>query len=166
MAIRTARLELVPATLALVGAALDDAGELGRLLAARVPASWPPEYLDQAALDFTRARLEAVPAELGWWLYFVVLRDKDPARCARTFERERRGRLKLPRVIVGPCAPRVTPSSISASSAKSSRRAPGLPCWRERSCPICPSSCCGHASACAVARRKTSGARSTPKGPG
>jgi len=80
MAIRTARLELVPGALELIDAARDDPGELGRLLAARVPASWPPEYLDRPALEFTRAKMEAAPSELGWWLYFVVLRDKDPAR--------------------------------------------------------------------------------------
>jgi RimJ/RimL family protein N-acetyltransferase len=73
--IDTARLELVPATPALVRAALRGARELGMELAAEVPQSWPPDFLDDAALEATLARLEEDPGRGDWWMYFVVLRD-------------------------------------------------------------------------------------------
>jgi hypothetical protein len=67
-------MELASATLELTRAALEGSASLGRLLGARVPASWPPEYPDRAALEFTIARLEEGLAQAGWWLHFVVLR--------------------------------------------------------------------------------------------
>ncbi len=82
--IRTARLELVPATPELVRAALAGGDALGRRLAAEVPASWPPEHLDEAALRFTLARLEEGPEQAGWWLHLVVLRGGGAAAAART----------------------------------------------------------------------------------
>lgn len=40
---------------------------------ADVPATWPPEYLDTAALEFTRDRLREGARQTGWWMYFIVL---------------------------------------------------------------------------------------------
>ena len=72
--ITTARLDLVPATIDLTRAALDDAPGLGVALNATVPPTWPPELLDRPALEFTLDVLRRHPDQAGWWLYFVVLR--------------------------------------------------------------------------------------------
>jgi RimJ/RimL family protein N-acetyltransferase len=76
--IATERLDLVPATIESIRAALDGAVALSSALRARVPSTWPPEYLDDAALQFTIARLEEGPSAAGWWMYFAVLRG-DPS---------------------------------------------------------------------------------------
>ncbi|HEY3012509.1 MAG TPA: hypothetical protein VGJ36_07175, partial [Gemmatimonadales bacterium] len=67
------RLELVPATLELTRAALDGESALAASLGAFVPATWPPEFLDQPSLEFTIDRLAEGPGQAGWWLHFVVL---------------------------------------------------------------------------------------------
>jgi RimJ/RimL family protein N-acetyltransferase len=74
----TERLDLVPAVVESVRAALDGAVVLSSALKARVPSTWPPEYVDDAALQFTIARLEEKPSAAGWWMYFAVLRG-DPS---------------------------------------------------------------------------------------
>ena len=76
MRIRTRRLELIAAASASVQAALDGRAALAVALGARVPATWPPEFLDDAALEFTRAKL-ADPSQAGWWMYFLVLPGRD-----------------------------------------------------------------------------------------
>jgi RimJ/RimL family protein N-acetyltransferase len=82
--IRTERLELVPATPELVRAALAGGEVLGRELAAAVPVTWPPDYLDESALRFTLARLEEGPEQAGWWLHFVLLRGDAATGMGRT----------------------------------------------------------------------------------
>jgi RimJ/RimL family protein N-acetyltransferase len=72
--IQTIRLEIVPSTPALVHAALQGHVALATELAADVPSSWPPEYLDEDSLNFTLARFAEGDDQLGWWLHFVVLR--------------------------------------------------------------------------------------------
>lgn len=69
----TERLELVPATPELTQACLDGQAELAATLGAGVPVTWPPEFLDPAALEFTLKRLREGPEQAGWWLHFVVL---------------------------------------------------------------------------------------------
>jgi RimJ/RimL family protein N-acetyltransferase len=74
----TERLRLVPATPALVRAAIAGpealAGALGAVLPGTVvPATWPHQYLDRPALEFTLERVAGPPAPLGWWMHFVVL---------------------------------------------------------------------------------------------
>jgi RimJ/RimL family protein N-acetyltransferase len=76
LVIVTERLELVPATPALVRAALAGPGDLGAGLRASVPPTWPPEYLDPQSLEYTLDRLAEGPANVGWWLYFVVLKGE------------------------------------------------------------------------------------------
>jgi RimJ/RimL family protein N-acetyltransferase len=71
--IRTERLELIPATPDLLAAALEEPAALGAGLGARVPPSWPPEFLDSPALEFTRDRLAEAPQHGAWWMYFIVL---------------------------------------------------------------------------------------------
>ena len=69
----TDRLELVPATPPSTRAALEGAHALGANLGAVVPPTWPPEYLDAPALEFTLKRLGLGAEQEGWWLYFVLL---------------------------------------------------------------------------------------------
>jgi [ribosomal protein S5]-alanine N-acetyltransferase len=70
----TDRLTLAPATVELTRAALDGPEALGAALGASVPPTWPPEYMDAPAFEFTLRRLFEDPANAGWWLYFVLLR--------------------------------------------------------------------------------------------
>jgi ribosomal-protein-alanine N-acetyltransferase len=76
----TDRLELVPATAELTQAALDGQRALAATLGASVPATWPPEFLDPPALEFTLKRLREGPEQAGWWLHFVVLPRGDTGR--------------------------------------------------------------------------------------
>jgi ribosomal-protein-alanine N-acetyltransferase len=72
--IRSARLELVPATLDHVEAEIESPLALGRLLRATVPASWPPGEYDRTAMEFFRARLSEDPALVGWYGWYAVQR--------------------------------------------------------------------------------------------
>src|SRR4051812_43389299 len=76
----TERLELIPASIELTQAALEGKSALQKAVAAQVPESWPPEYLDTAALQFTLERLEEGAEQSDWWLYFVVRTDPKPGR--------------------------------------------------------------------------------------
>jgi [ribosomal protein S5]-alanine N-acetyltransferase len=67
------RLQIVPATPELTRAALDGPHQLAAGLGAAVPATWPPEYLDAPALNYTLDRLSEGPEQSGWWLHFIVL---------------------------------------------------------------------------------------------
>ena len=78
--IRTERLELVPAGEELLVAALESPAALAARLAAHVPPTWPPEYLDAPALEYTRDRLREHPRESTWWMYFVLLPRDDGER--------------------------------------------------------------------------------------
>jgi [ribosomal protein S5]-alanine N-acetyltransferase len=75
--IRSERLELVPATVDLLSAALEGPSALEIALHTRVPPTWPPEFLDRPALEFTRDRLIETPGDREWWMYFVVLPAAD-----------------------------------------------------------------------------------------
>jgi RimJ/RimL family protein N-acetyltransferase len=76
----TERLDLIPGTPATMRAALDGEAALASALGAVVPASWPPEFLDPPALEWTLARLEEAPAARNWYLHFIVLRDTPEGR--------------------------------------------------------------------------------------
>ena len=78
--IPTPRLDLIPATTILTRAALGPPDLLSTAIDAAVPASWPPQYLDAAALEFTLARLAQGPEQAGWWMYFIVLREGEKGR--------------------------------------------------------------------------------------
>ena len=78
--IATERLELIPSTPATVRAALEGQGALASALGAAVPATWPPEFLDPPALEWTLERLEGAPTADHWWLYFIVLRTTPEGR--------------------------------------------------------------------------------------
>jgi RimJ/RimL family protein N-acetyltransferase len=76
--IRTHRLDLVPATLALVEADIESPEALGRLLGAVVPACWPPGEYDRAAMEFFRDRLSESPEAVGWYGWYAVQRSVEP----------------------------------------------------------------------------------------
>jgi RimJ/RimL family protein N-acetyltransferase len=63
----------MPATPELTRAALDGNDALAAGLSAVVPATWPPEFLDPASLQFTLDRLSQGAEQAGWWLYFALL---------------------------------------------------------------------------------------------
>jgi ribosomal-protein-alanine N-acetyltransferase len=71
--ITTHRLELVPATDELLASALKGRRALGERLHASVPNGWPPRFLDDAALEYTRARLAQGPQHRLWWMHFIIL---------------------------------------------------------------------------------------------
>lgn len=79
--IRTARLELLAATLDLIAAELAGPQALGALLGVPVPASWPPGEYDQDALQFFTSRLVAGgPAALGWYNWYAITLGADGRR--------------------------------------------------------------------------------------
>jgi ribosomal-protein-alanine N-acetyltransferase len=70
---RTARLELIAATLDLVQAELAGPEALGDLLGVPVPASWPPGEYDQEALQFfTAVLVSGGPAAIGWYNWYAI----------------------------------------------------------------------------------------------
>ena len=73
----TARLRLVPATVALLDGELESYELLGDALAAAIPSDWPPEHHDRETLEFWRERLRE-PGAAGWWLYYAVLAESKP----------------------------------------------------------------------------------------
>ena len=75
MPLRTRRLTLIPASLDLVQAELRSPTELGTLLGAVVPASWPPELYDRVALEYWIGRLEEDPGHEGWAAWYFVMGD-------------------------------------------------------------------------------------------
>ena len=70
---KTERLELIPAEPGLLRAALEGSDALARSLTAVVPRSWPPDYLDRAALEYSLERRPPGAAGFEWWQYFVIL---------------------------------------------------------------------------------------------
>src|SRR5262245_3514955 len=73
--IATERLDLVPATIESTRAAIEGPKFLARCLHATVPATWPPDYLDEPALEFMLAKLISDPGQSEWWLHFLLLRN-------------------------------------------------------------------------------------------
>ncbi len=69
--IETARLKLMPATVALARAEIGDRGAFARLLGASVPDNWPPETLADALPVFL-GRLEAAPDRVGWFAWYAL----------------------------------------------------------------------------------------------
>lgn len=77
--LQTARLTLIPATVAHARAELADRAEFARLLHANVPADWPPESTVDA-LPLFLGWLEAAPEQSGWfgWYALAHLHDGEP----------------------------------------------------------------------------------------
>ena len=75
--IRTLRLDLVPATVALLSAELNSINEFGTLIGADVPEGWPPGQYDRGAITFFRDRLNEDPDSFGWFGWYAVLRGDE-----------------------------------------------------------------------------------------
>jgi [ribosomal protein S5]-alanine N-acetyltransferase len=71
--IRTERLVLIPATVALLEAELESPEKLSQFLDACVPAGWPPGEYDKPAIEFFRECLVVRPDAAGWYSWYVVL---------------------------------------------------------------------------------------------
>jgi ribosomal-protein-alanine N-acetyltransferase len=70
--LRTARLELIAATLSLVEAELAGPQHLAELLQAEVEA-WPPPLNDENSLRWTFQKLQANPGAAGFLSWYIVL---------------------------------------------------------------------------------------------
>ncbi len=73
--IRTSRLDLVPATVALLSEELESTEQFGILLGATVPEGWPPGQYDRGAIAFFRDRLTEDPRAAGWYSWYALLRE-------------------------------------------------------------------------------------------
>ncbi|PKL69186.1 MAG: N-acetyltransferase [Methanomicrobiales archaeon HGW-Methanomicrobiales-1] len=81
LSISTERLELIPATLAILTGDLRDRTALSRLLDATIPASWPPPLMDKEVLtEFVRMRSENTDPLFTTWYWMLV----DPVTGTRT----------------------------------------------------------------------------------
>lgn len=80
--LKTARLTLIPSTLELADAELEDPARFSQLLEAIIPAAWPPESARDALplfLDLTRKN----PDWVGWLGWYAVLGSgSDRVLCA------------------------------------------------------------------------------------
>jgi ribosomal-protein-alanine N-acetyltransferase len=74
--IATARLDLIPANVALVDAELRSNDELASALGARIPAHWPPGEYDREAICHFRKCLAEHPDAVGWYGWYVLLRGE------------------------------------------------------------------------------------------
>lgn len=74
--IQTARLDLLPSTLALVTADLHRRDELTALIGATIGEGWPPPLLTVAAMQRLKESLNNEPHHQGWTTYYVVERAK------------------------------------------------------------------------------------------
>lgn len=63
---------MLPATVEHINAALDGRAALEVALDVEIPESWPPEHIDQAALEFTLQLLTQHPDAHAWSLHFIV----------------------------------------------------------------------------------------------
>jgi ribosomal-protein-alanine N-acetyltransferase len=72
--IDTERLQLLPASLSTITNAIEDLVALGEQLDAVIPASWPPDLLDDDALRWTLRWLNEPSNDPRWGFHWVVLR--------------------------------------------------------------------------------------------
>jgi len=80
ISILTARLELVPATISLLEAALAGDAGLGRALNAALPPTWPPEHYDAETVRYSLNHLMTHPEAETWGTYLFVERDPSGRR--------------------------------------------------------------------------------------
>lgn len=76
--LHSARLTLLPGTPALLRAELAGADSLAAQARVHVPADWPPDLYDEAAMRWSLDWLIAHPEGAGWSLYYLVLSDPSP----------------------------------------------------------------------------------------
>lgn len=70
----TVRLELVPATVAMLEADLESHARLASILNAQVPEGWPPGEYDAPAMRYFRGRLTEDPDAAPWYGWYVLSR--------------------------------------------------------------------------------------------
>jgi [ribosomal protein S5]-alanine N-acetyltransferase len=76
--IETARLRILPATMAMAKAEIDDRPQFRTLLGAEVPDNWPPETLADA-LPLFLGWMEAEPDLVGWLIWYgLAVDDRTP----------------------------------------------------------------------------------------
>jgi len=80
--LRTARLELVPGTLALGRAEMADRAQFAALLGADVPASWPPPENDEKTMTFFTEYVKKHPDGVGWAAWYILLCGEDGRKTA------------------------------------------------------------------------------------
>ncbi len=76
--ITSMRLELIPATLAMLRADRDRSPQLAALLGAVVPTEWPSEDYAEALPVFVQ-EMELRPEVAGWWVYYWVRKAAEGA---------------------------------------------------------------------------------------
>ncbi|MBD0361937.1 MAG: GNAT family N-acetyltransferase [Coleofasciculus sp. C3-bin4] len=74
--ITTERLELIAGTLEIAQAEISDRSKFSKLLDARVPDTWPPEFNDLETMSFSLRKLESAPDQVGWWVWYFVLNNQ------------------------------------------------------------------------------------------
>jgi [ribosomal protein S5]-alanine N-acetyltransferase len=74
--IATARLKLIPATVAIARAEIGNRAEFAALLSASIPDNWPPESAADALPLFLQW-LEAAPDKIGWFGWYVLAHPDD-----------------------------------------------------------------------------------------
>ncbi len=78
--IRTPRLELVPATVEIARAEIQDRARFAAALCVAVPETWPPPLNDDASMRWFLGALERDPGAVGWAAWYVVLPGEGDAR--------------------------------------------------------------------------------------
>jgi RimJ/RimL family protein N-acetyltransferase len=73
----TPRLELLPATAALLNAELESPSSLAGLLGAEVPEGWPPGEYDILAIKHFRDCLTENPEAVGWYGWYSLMRQRE-----------------------------------------------------------------------------------------
>ncbi len=71
------RLTLVAANQELIEADLADPGQLAGLLAAEVPANWPPDLYERQAMQFALEQLQESVDQAGWSFWYLLTRSAD-----------------------------------------------------------------------------------------
>jgi RimJ/RimL family protein N-acetyltransferase len=71
--VTTRRLQLIPGTLELLLAEINDLSRLTQILDARIPAAWPPPFNDSSTQAFFLTKMTEDPEAVGWWGWYFVL---------------------------------------------------------------------------------------------
>ncbi len=77
--IRTARLELVPATVEIARAEIEDRARFAAVLRVALPEVWPPPLNDDVSMQWLLGMIERDPGAVGWAAWYVVLRGAGTA---------------------------------------------------------------------------------------
>ena len=77
--ISTDRLDLIPATPAMLNAELEGNDAFARAIGVTVPDNWPPVLYDHGAIEWTLGMLREVPEMADWAMYYIVERGDEPA---------------------------------------------------------------------------------------